>query len=339
MPVAPEPTKTEFVDPSWNEIFTEIGKQLHTRTGLLTKRVLFISIPALVVFFVVQLIVRLVQFKGIDDLFILLSAESFIWGTLAVIVVLFTTIILMSILKIEQAVWLDSHFDGRKLTPEESWRIAKKLYWASSYLQFKLFYRYYIWPIIFVLVGFIFGGYLIAKPDFLKFMAQLNGVLIFLYIFVLCVSSVLWARYLKIKLSYVPFLFLDRYHGQSVHSSQFWGEFFKEIWELNEISKEKSFKKNVMLELAADAAMSYVEYIAAHIQKGFEIASGKIPSVGGAVVGATGITITRAATEVAHRIILFAKMTGRYVLYRYALQNLHNKSHHINEYIYSLKDS
>jgi hypothetical protein len=35
---------------------------------------------------------------------------------------------MVAISKIEQVVWLDSYFDGKKLTPQESWKIAKKLY-------------------------------------------------------------------------------------------------------------------------------------------------------------------------------------------------------------------
>jgi hypothetical protein len=295
--------------------------------------VLIISIPALVILFALQLIFRLAGFIQIDYFI-----QFWVWGTLAVIVVLFISIILMSILKIEQAIWLDSHFDGKQLTPQESWRIAKKLYWAWSYLQFKLFYRYYLWTVLLIVAGFVFGGYLIANSELLNTTSQLVGVVIFLYIFALCVSTLVWSRYLKIKLCYVPFLFLDRYHRESVHSSKFWGEFFEELRKLNEVSKGKSFKKNVMLELGADLGMSYVEYIAAHMQAGFEIVGSQLPSVPGAIVASAGTILIRAGAEVAHRIIMFAKLTGRYVLYRYAFQNLHNKPHHVNEYIYSLKD-
>lgn len=338
-----ENIKSEYSSPSWNEIFQEIGKQLHLRSGLLAKRVLLISAPALIVLFVIQLLARLFQvsqwFNQPDEAFIQFSIQAILWGSIAVVVVLFVTIILMSILKIEQAIWLDSYFDGRKLTPQESWRIAKKLYWSWSYLQFKIFYRYYLWIWLSVLGTFSLWVYLFIFSDFSKSAsAELIGISSVVFIIGLGVAFIVWNRYFKIKLSYVPFLFLDRYDGEKVHSSKFWNEFFDELRELNRVSEGESFKKNVIIEISGDVAMTFVEHIAAQMQIGFELASRMLPPIAGAVVGAAGITATRAAAEVAHRVIFFAKLTGRYVLYYYAFQNIHGTPRHVNEYVYSLKN-
>lgn len=325
----------EQPNPTWNIIFQEIGKQLHARSGLLAKRVLLISIPALIIIFLIQLFARTSTQSSFGNI----SIQLFISGVLTVVVVLFITVILNSILKIEQVIWLDSYFDGKNLTPKESWRIARKLYWAWSYLQFKLFYRYYLWVTLAVIGVCVLGFYIFAISDFAKSASGgMLGLLAFLFIVILGSTAILSTRYLKIKLSYVPFIFLDRYHGGSVHSSAFWNGFFNEMSELNKLSRGDSFNKNVMLELGADVAMTVVEHVAGQLQYGFELAGGVLPSHAGAVVAAVGTTATRGLAEVGHRIILFAKLTGRYVLYRYAFQKMHNKGHHINEYIYGLKD-
>ena len=149
---------------------------------------------------------------------------------------------------------------------------------------------------------------------------------------------VLWQRYMKIKLSYAPFLFLDRFKGGLVQSSDFWKDFFRELKTLNNISKDETFKKNIMFEIGGDVAMQLVEYIAGQIQRGFMLASQALPPVAGAVVSSLGTTAARGAAEVGHRIVIFAKLSARYVLYSYAFQAVHGRKSEINEYIYSLKN-
>lgn len=338
-----ENNKSTYSSPSWNEIFQEIGRQLRLRSGLLTKRVLLISAPALAVLFLVQLITRLSNvsqwFANPDEALVQFSIQAILWGSIAIIIVVFITIIFTSILKIEQAIWLDSYYDGKKLTPQESWKIAKKLYFAWSYLQFKLFYRYYLWVWLSIFGSLFLWVYIFTISDFVNFISPgLIGLLFVVFIIGSGAALVLWSRYLKIKLSYVPFLFLDRYHGEKARSSKFWNEFFNELRELNRVSSGESFKKNVMLEIGGDISMTFVEYIAVQMQMGFDLTSKILPGAAGAVLGAAGATATRAAAEVAHRIIFFAKLTGRYVLYYYAFQNIHGTPRHINDYVYSLKE-
>lgn len=335
--------KKEYSDPSWNEIFQEIGKQLHVRSGLLTKRVLLTSAPALIILFIIQLFAQLSKtsswFSQPNDAFDQLSIQVIFWGTLSVIIVLFITVILMSILKIEQIIWLNSYFDGKKLTPQESWRIARKLYWAWSYLQFKLFYRYYLWVVLSAVGSFVLWSYCFIFSDFAKFFSSgLVGFLSAVFIIIIGIGLVVWNRFLKIRLSYVPFLFLDRYQPEKAYSPKFWNEFFNESRELINVSKGESFKKNVMMEIGGDVALTFVNHIAGQIQTGFVLTSRVLPPVAGAVLEAVGTTASRAAGEVAYRVIYFAKLTGHSLLYHYAFKNIHGKDSVINEYIYSLKD-
>lgn len=328
-----------ITSPSWDEIFQEIGKQLQTRSGLLVKRVLKISLPALAILFLIQLFGRLTQFNtNPSEAFLQLEISSILWGSIALIVIIVFTIVYVAILKIEEAIWLDSYFDEVNLTPEESQRISNKLYGGWCSLQYKIFYRYYLWVIltivallyswIYIIVILGFGRSL--SPEFTQILSSIlfigGGI-----------GIILWVRYLKIKLSYVPFVFLDRYDANLASSPEFWNEFFDELNHLNVVSKGDSFKKNVMIELGGDAAMTLVEYIARRIQIGFNVAGAVLPGVTGAVVGTAVYTKTRGVAEVSHRVIMFAKLTGRCVLYRYAYKNIHGVTHHINEYVYSLK--
>jgi phage-related protein len=112
------------------------------------------------------------------------------------------------------------------------------------------------------------------------------------------------------------------YQGET--SSSFWKEFFTELNQLNIVSKDQSFKKNVLLEIGADAAVTLVEFIAS-----------KMTAIGGPVVGILSISVK----EIAIRIIYFAKLTGRYVLYRFAFKTVHGSTHIVNEHIYKLTET
>ncbi len=329
------------IGPSWAEIFQNIGVQLHKRSGMLAKKVLKASAFGLAAIFVISLFGRLFNLGIFDKFFIdksnFIGIPIFLYGTISLIVVIIVTIILMTLVKIEQVVWLDSYFDGKNLTPEESWKIAKKFYWGWSYLQFKLFYRYYLWVILAALILLPSWFYIFALSDFAK---NVGVIVIFSPIIFIggFVGLVLWQRYMKIKLSFTPFLFMDRYKGGAVQSSHFWHDFFEEMKRLNEINKDDSFKKNALLEIGADIAVTIEQHIIAQIQRGFSMAAGVLPSVPGAVAGALGDTAAVAAGEVAYRIIMFGKLAGRQVLYNFAFKTLRGQEREVNEYIYSLKD-
>ncbi len=306
--------------PSWNEIFKEIGIQMNKRSGLLTKRVLLISAPVLVLFFIFRLIINVPMtsswLKALDMSY---QLEIVYMVTAFIVILAVLTMISTAISKVEQTIWLDSYFDGKNLTPQESWKIAKKLYFPWNNLQSKLFFRYYIWIILSIIAVFVFGIYVFVVSNFGRTLPENVTMIAWSsYIIISGISLVVWTRYLKIKLSYAPFLFLDRYTGDA--KSDFWKEFFIELDKLNEVSKGDSFKKNVMLELGADAAMSLVEYIA------MKMAGMGVPNIA-----------LLAGKEVGYRIIFFAKMTGRYVLYRFAYKTVHGDTHYVNEYVYGLR--
>lgn len=329
------------IGPTWAEIFQNIGIQLHKRSGMLTKKVLKASFFSLGAIFVISLFSRLFNLGILDKFFFsksdFIGIPIFLYGSLSLIVVIIITIILITLVKIEQVVWLDSYFDGKNLTPEESWKIAKKLYWGWSYFQFKIFYRYYLWVILAALILLPSWFYIFVFSGFAKNAGAIAifSPLVFIGGFV---GLVLWQRYMKVKLSFSPFLFMDRYKGGNIQASHFWHEFFKELKQLNEINKNDSFKKNVLLEIGADVAVTIEQHIIAQIYREFSMAAGILPSVPGAVVGALGDTAAVAAGEVAYRIIMFGKLAGQQVLYNFAFKTLHGQEREINEYIYNLKD-
>jgi hypothetical protein len=152
---------------SWNEIFKEIGIQLRQRSGLLTKRVLFISAPALLFFLIIRIVLRMPNISSwLRSSDISTQIEGVYFGTFIIIILAITTMIAMAISKVEQTIWLDSYFDGKNLLPQESLHIAKKLFFAWSRLQRKLFIRYYIWIVISIIAVFIVGIYVFVISNF-----------------------------------------------------------------------------------------------------------------------------------------------------------------------------
>jgi len=188
------PTPTS---PSWNEIFREIGIQMNKRSGLLTQRVLWISAPALVFFFLIRLISNIPStsswLRGLD---VSDQIEIVYLMTASVIILAITTMVTMAISKVEQTIWLDSYFDSKNLTPQESWKIAKKLYFPWGYLQRKLFYRYYIWIILSILAVFALGIYAFVVSDFGRMLPEnITMIAWSSYIIISGIALVVWTRY------------------------------------------------------------------------------------------------------------------------------------------------
>lgn len=303
------------IGPTWNEIFKEIGIQLRLRKSLLAKRVLWITAPAIAFFLIAKFAV---QRKELQNLSFDTQIEVIYLGTFIIIILAIATIIMTAISKVEQVVWLDSYFDGKNLTSQESLKIAKKLYGPWCKLQSKLFWRYYVW--IVAVIGMLFLLLCLFVLDFIPSIPVNMIITVWLALAIgTGILTVFWVRYLKIKLSYAPFIFLDTYSGQT--SPQFWNDFFLELDTLNEISKGKVFEKNVLMELGADAAVTLLQWIST------QMTSGLGPTVG---------VFLLAGKEVGIRTIYFAKLTGRYVLYRFAYKTAHSTTHHVNEYIYNL---
>jgi hypothetical protein len=305
--------------PSWNEIFKEIGVQLKNRSSLLIKRVLLISLPAFIFFILIRYLVNSSGdsslMRGFNTFSELEIVYLFTWTVIFIVIV---QIITNALFKIEQTIWLDSYFDGKNLTPKESWRIAKKLYFPWVQLQWILFYRYYMWVILSGITLFFLWSYVFIFSGLGSSLSEnVTFITSILYLIISGIVLVIWTRYLKIKLSYAPFMFLDRYSGKS--DSAFWKDFFIELEKLNRVSREESFKKNVMLELGADTAVTLVEFISAIM-----VGAG-VPRI-----------FALAGKEVSYRIVHFAKMTGRYVLYRFAFKAVYGNTHHVNEHIYNL---
>ncbi len=325
--------KQQKIGPTWTEIFQNIGVQLHKRSGMLAKRVLRSSALGLASIFIISLFVRLFDLGIFEKIFFndsnFIGVPIILYGTISLIVIIIITIVLMTLVKIEQFIWLNSYFDGKNLSAGESWKIAKKLYWDWSYFQFKLFYRYYFWVILAALIFLSSWFYLFVFSSFAKssgFIAILSP-LVFIGGFV---GLVLWQRYIKIKISFAPFLFIDKYNSEQIRSSHFWRIFFKEMKNLNKINKVDSFKKNVLLEIGADTAVTFEQYIIAQIYKGFSMAAEVLPSAPGAVMGALRDTTAIATSEVAYRIIMFGKLAGRQVLYNFAFKTLYGQKKLIN---------
>ncbi|MBI2410155.1 hypothetical protein HYV30_03910 [Candidatus Kaiserbacteria bacterium] len=318
----------------WGDIFENIGVQLHRRSGMLVRKVLWASAFGFAAVFVLSLMSQLLSFDVLYQSG-MINISSLVYGLVILIVVIIITSILMTLVKIEQVVWLNSYFEGKDLTPKESRTIAVRLFGGWIQLQFRLFYRYYLWPLAAAVATVVSWLYIFAVS---KWVRDPDAVAILSTVMFIggLVGIVLWQRYLKLKLSFAPFLFLNIYKRNA--SPRFWSDFFKEMRRLNEVNKDDSFRKNVMLEIGGDIAVTIEQYVISRVKIGFSTGAAILPSVPGALASALSNTASMAAGEIAYRVIMFGKLAGRQVMYDFAMRKLHGVGREPNEYIYSLKD-
>lgn len=310
--------------PSYQEMLIEAGRNLAARKGILTKRVLLIIWP-LLVFFALIMAMRWLRSMGIAVTnqsfgFLLLLAVI-----LALILIIFYTVIVRAIFELEKYIWIDSYFDRRNLEPATSWKIAKKLFWPALKLRLHIFFKFYS-PFISAIILLLFGfGYAASKlhlvyTDYLKTVVT---ICLFLAIFI-------FSYFVRVKLRYAWFIFLDFYNRDSFTHRQF----FLELSKFNEVSKSETFKKALVANFAADSLEAVMRITTGLISRGL--------SEVGAVLGVSalgklfGSLIQIFSGEMSKQTASFGKIAGVYLLYRFARTSSYGTDQEVNEYIYSL---
>lgn len=304
---------------SYKELLREAGRQLSSRKKILFRRVFFLAWPGMVMVVLLFIWRELIQgkilFEGSPWLI-----PSLIFLGVWLVFTLFYYAIFSSIFAIEKRIWLDSYFDQRNLNPKDSWRIAKKLLWPAIRIVGQIIIRFYLLPFtiyLFLLVVFVYYFGVISNiqiPPVLSIIIISGGLL----------ALVIYFYYLKIKLRFIWFIFLDLY-GRTEFSYK---TLFQEMKKLNEINKTEIFKKTLLVNLGADSLESITNIMIREIQKGFSVL-GKPGQLFGALF--------RSYSEVgAKQAISLGKIAAIYVLYIYARQTLYNQPQEINENIYKL---
>lgn len=307
------------LSPEYKQILTEVGVQLSVRKGILFKRTLLKIWPTVVLVLLGYFDKYFKDFITQNSLGLSLNILFVVW----LIFMVFYTTIFGSILEIEKRVWIDSFFDGKKLDGQQSWRIARRLFGPVLKLYISMFLRYYLPLYVAFILGIIsiFGAiWQVAKNE--------NQALLLLVVGVtLIFGSLIYSYFfLRVKLRYIWFVFLDLYKKEGFSR----GQVFEEMNKLNSIAKSDSFKKALVINLGTDSVNVLADISVDAITYGIS-QLGRVGETVGSVVNVVGKEASRQATS-------FANIAAMYILYRFAREQLFGKEQEVNENIYKLAE-
>lgn len=317
----PQENRENIKFPDYREIINEIKIGLSERAQLITKRTFFAFWLGLLVFMPLFLLWVIVKFelvslsKIIEDIrfFYVLAVFFFFAGVYS----FFTS----HLLSVEKILWIDSYFDRKKLSPDESLKIAKKMFIPTLKFRLLLFFRYYLLSTVIFLI--LLSG-LVA---YLHFDFPLKGGFYFIIGFAIgsAILGFYVFYYLKLRLRYAWFLFFDNYTNKNFSISQL----FKEMENLNEVNKNETFKKLLAIHLGSDFVTDMTKSTA-----GFLVSKiiGRTTKTREAASDLLSGYVSGLLTEMGN----YGKNIANYIFYRYARFYLYNESQKINENIYSL---
>jgi hypothetical protein len=218
------------------------------------------------------------------------------------------------IFSVEKRIWIDSYFDGKLLDTRTSWKIAKALFFPTFMFGSVLLIRYYLPPLVIYIVSLAFALHLNTATSALINILIFGGAAL--------VIAYYW--YLKMKLRFAWFLFLDLY---GTHTFSYY-VLFQEMRKLNKIFRSEQFKKALVINFGSDLAGIIAQPIIATLQQ----------SVGSA--GRIGVMIgfvLRALSEEASRqVISYGKAIALYLLYRQARFIEYGEPQKRNDLLYNL---
>ncbi|KKP80362.1 MAG: hypothetical protein A2271_04775 [Candidatus Moranbacteria bacterium RIFOXYA12_FULL_35_19] len=314
----PEIEKNKLL-PTYAEVLRELGDQINLRKWIILKRSLLLIWPVLVGS-VTLVIGNSLYNEGV------LTRESplFIGGIILLcfwaIFIVFYGAIMRHIFEIEKRIWVDSFFDKKNIEPNISWKISQKIFWPVFIFRFKIFARYYFLPVFLYLLSLFI--YIVA---ILKFNIMWHWSIFPIILLGGPIVIWLYAYYLRIKLRFSWFIFLDQY-GKDNFSFK---NLIKEMEELEKISKNEQFKKAFMINFGVDSVEVLINTVNSLI-------SNKLISLNSNVGNVAGVVLKHAGDEIAMQASSFAKIAAMYILYQFARQELYGKSQEVNDFIYNL---
>lgn len=301
-----ETTDKDISLPSYKEIFQEAGSQIKNRSGGLLLHSAYVFGPLVILGTLLGFVANyILQRPDITDGTKLL----FFWG-LAAIVALAVSFVRFY-LDFEKTIWIDSHFDGKPLTSEESNTITKKLFYPLLKLYWHIALRYYVPLLLFSTV--VYASIFLFTSSGLR---NLNENVFIVLIFVACgiaaipLGAMVVMPYKKFR--YIQFLFLDTYNGDQSIS---YAELFAEMNRLNSFSNTDAFKKSVYSSIGIATVGGIADTFAKWLTVGY------------------GEVYSREAIQQATR---FGTIAAKYLIYQRARESIHGNRQLTNAYIYSL---
>lgn len=299
----------------YRQIIHELAGQFKVRKGDLTKRILILLAPFIIMLCLAFVLGPISNVVGEDNSVVGLVAFLALFFAIISIPWIF---IFSHIFKVERIIWIDSYFDRVNLTSKESWRLARSLFWTSFWLDVITMLRYYLLP--FLLVVTIVSGYIyLAATHLLSF-----DIFVFLLILLAGIMVLaLYVFYMSIHLRYIRFVFIDLC-GTTDYSS---GRVFAENKKLRRVTKGADFDKVLASSIGIDATSQVASVTIGLLSK-------SVHGLGGAGVlgGALINTIGGESIEIAKD---FAKQINYYVFYRIARTQLYGSSNEVNIALYA----
>ena len=312
-------TKLATIPPTYKQLLEEIGKQLSQRKSALLKRVLLITWPFLLLVVTVFVLGKTNSFDGF-------SYEQMVPWLLPLIIYISLALVYSTVVRfifdIEKRIWIDSFFDQKNLALSDSWNVAKKIFWEAFVFRLKIFVHYYLAPIVaFILLGAIV---MYASTIFFKTIdGRADMVIASLISFaVLLIGFIVYSYYIRTKLRYAWFIFLDRF-GPNYS----FGSVIEEMHNLNQISKSDTFKKSLVLNIGTDSVNGLAQSAIGIISHGMSNL-GEVGNVLGGVLTVYGNEASRQVTD-------FGNISANYILYRFVRKEAYGNEQDVNEYLYN----
>ena len=193
--------------PGYKTILAEMGKHISERKMLLTKRAVSIIWPAMIlagIFTWTNTDLKNASSKVIGGL----SGNDGIGGMLTaagILLVIVYVITVRAIVAVEKRVWLDSYFDSKNLTSQESLRIARKLFWPALKLSITILFRFYGWFGVIAIIAIAAFSFVAGNLD--------STLTPFIIIFII-LSVPFYLYYINLKLRFVWLVFLYKINAQ-----------------------------------------------------------------------------------------------------------------------------
>ncbi len=304
-----------FSDPSYVEIFQEIGRQVSERKKNLFKRSIQIYWAGAVWVFLYCFAFREHFPMPFDPNGTSVSLLMIVLLSILPLVIIYM-VTMAWIFFIEKRIWIDSYFDKRNLKPEESWKIAKKLFIPAMVFGIRLIIRFFLIPIALLLFA-----YTILIPFLFKFSSGSIIDFIQIAVYLSIPVGIVWVIYsLIVKVRYSWFLFLDIYGNEDFSYSRIWDDTKK----LNQFNYKKSRDKVFSLEIGSGILLNLTNEISQLF-------------VGGMSKDQSASYIVGSVTSsVAREFISYAKLCALYLLYRQARVEVFGTEQIVNENIYKM---
>lgn len=308
---------------NYKEILGEIGAQIQLRKSQLAKRILLIVWP-----YLLFIIIGFIGGSIYDDVS-LTDQEKLkfvvVFFALVIASVIYSTIIRF-IFNIEKQIWIDSYFDKRNLKPEESWKIAYKLIWPALKFRLKLWFNYYFIPITSAIAICAFAIWIYVKSSDMSKGYESLVIGYFVLFIVFIVGTAIYSYYMRTKLRYTWFIFLDRFGTEKTYRSM-----IEDMNQLNDISKSETFRKSLIVNIGADSVDGITKIAVGTISYGLSQLGDSGKLLGG-ILRVYGEEASRQTTDLAN-------ISAQYVLYRFARKQAHGNEQEINENVYRLLNS